>query len=151
MTPVCRGPFCEARMFAFSTTLDALPMCALDPCTHGPMSACGQQAKNSCCMFNYQSRRNLSERLRSFLKLLRIFEFEFCRRGNYFQTMRFFKCSDFTRTQCDFTFIHVLWRMYTHALMCRDSQQTDTHKQHTQYRHHTDATHINSNVILKIV
>ena len=39
----------------------------------------------------------------------------------------FLVCSEFTHTQGDFTFTHVLWHMYTQALMCRDSQQTDTH------------------------
>ena len=62
--------------------------------------------------------------------------------GNYIQkTFRFFVCSEFTHTQCDFTFTHVLWHMYTHVLMCRDTQQTDRHTQtpysaQTPHRHH---------------
>ena len=48
---------------------------------------------------------------------------------------------EFIHTQCDFKFTHVLWHMYTHALTCSDTQQTDT----------TLTTHFHSNVILKVV
>ena len=38
------------------------------------------------------------------------------------------------------SYVHVLWLVVTHVLLCRtsaDTQQTDTHKQHTQHRHIT--------------
>ena len=61
-----------------------------------------------------------------FLELFCRFEFEFCRRGNYFKKKnRFF---------CVIGFQSHTTRLYM-CMCCTDTQQTDTHKQHTQHGH----------------
>ena len=101
-----------------------------------------------------------------------VFEFEFCRRGSYFLSFfEFAVLSEFIHTQCNFTFTHVLWHLYTHVLMSRQMQTHSRKKRereierettpprhatarpipthitdrHTQTTHTADTSHFHSN------
>ena len=90
----------------------------------------------------YHASRNEFERFRAFCLALfgsfSRFEFEFCRRGNYFQiTIRVFLCVRGSFTHYVTLHVHVLWPVFAHVLMCRNrcrhSRQPD--KQQTQHRY----------------
>ena len=78
-----------------------------------------------CCLHNCLLFARNSNDLGRYLELFSRFEFEFFRRGSFFQiVLRFFVCSEFIHTQCDLTCACVVACFHT----CVDvSQQMQTH------------------------
>ena len=67
----------------------------------------------------YHARRNQLERFRVFLELMTRFEFEFRRRGNFFEGFEFLVCSKFNHTHHLAVNVHVLWPVCTHTIPLR--------------------------------
>ena len=87
------------------------------------------------------SRRNLFERFRPFLESFRRFEFEFCRRGNYFKNNSIFVCSGFDHMQCNCTCVCAVACFHT----CVDQMQTHRSQTLTNNMHSTGTSHFHSN------
>ena len=66
----------------------------------------------------YHARRNQFERFRWFLELISRFEFEFRRRGIFFEGFEFLVCSKFNHTHVAVN-VHVLWPVCTHRIPIR--------------------------------
>ena len=74
------------------------------------------------CSFSHgihSSAENQFERFRGFLELISRFEFEFCRRGFFFEGFEFLVCSKFNHTHHVAVNVHVLWPVCTHTIPSR--------------------------------
>ena len=67
----------------------------------------------------YHSARNQFERFREVLELISWFEFEFCRRGNYFLNDSNFWCVQSSTTSNVAVHVPVLWPVCAHAIPFR--------------------------------
>ena len=83
------------------------------------MVVCVCGAHSSTDPISYHSTGNQFERFRGFLELISRFEFEFCRRENFFLNDSNFWCVQSSNTHNVAVHVHVLWPVCAHAIPLR--------------------------------